>query len=216
MVQTAITFTSSYHWHKKLNIICSLSVWSENIPMLLTSHKFKLAAGKNLKVRMPEKYGWEPRRLLSQLADIYLHLDCEGFAAALAGDEVCDLAVLLLNYCTLHMLHHTLLLNHSTVQSSPLLLKHITTYLFCHILLLNHSPVHNFHHTLLLNHSTEYAEDKRYGYIRRLESGTSVEYMYIPNILLLCSDRLFLQQSELFFLVNCTLQLITLYFIYNL
>ena len=116
MVQTAITFTSSYHWHKKLNIICSLSVWSENIPMLLTSHKFKLAAGKNLKVRMPEKYGWEPRRLLSQLADIYLHLDCEGFAAALAGDEVCDLAVLLLNYCTLHMLHHTLLMNHSTVH----------------------------------------------------------------------------------------------------
>ncbi|GLG94106.1 Ubiquitin conjugation factor E4 B [Gryllus bimaculatus] len=42
---------------------------------------------KNLKVRTPEKYGWEPRRLLSQLADIYLHLDCEEFAAALAGDE---------------------------------------------------------------------------------------------------------------------------------
>nr|CAD7587727.1 unnamed protein product [Timema genevievae] len=42
---------------------------------------------KNLKVRNPEKYGWEPRRLLSQLADIYLHLDCDGFAAALAGDE---------------------------------------------------------------------------------------------------------------------------------
>jgi hypothetical protein len=47
---------------------------------------------------MPEKYGWEPRRLLSQLADIYLHLYCEGFAAALAGDEVYDLAVLLLNH----------------------------------------------------------------------------------------------------------------------
>ncbi|XP_066992504.2 ubiquitin conjugation factor E4 B isoform X2 [Anabrus simplex] len=42
---------------------------------------------KNLKVRNPEKYGWEPRRLLSQLADIYLHLDCDEFAAALAGDE---------------------------------------------------------------------------------------------------------------------------------
>jgi ubiquitin conjugation factor E4 B len=42
-------------------------------------------------VRNPEKYGWEPRRLLSQLVDIYLHLDspdCSGFAAALAGDEV--------------------------------------------------------------------------------------------------------------------------------
>lgn len=43
---------------------------------------------KNLKVRNPDKYGWEPRRLLSQLVDIYLHLDCEQFAAALAGDEV--------------------------------------------------------------------------------------------------------------------------------
>jgi hypothetical protein len=101
--------------------------------VLLTWLKFKLAAGKNLKVRMPEKYGWEPRRLLSQLADIYLHLDCEGFAAALAGDEVCALAVLLLNHstvhslcytlllnhCTVHILHHTLLMNQSTAHSSP-------------------------------------------------------------------------------------------------
>lgn len=65
---------------------------------------------------MPEKYGWEPRRLLSQLADIYLHLDCEGFAAALAGDEVCGLAVLLLNHSTVHSLHHTLLLNYSLIM----------------------------------------------------------------------------------------------------
>lgn len=43
---------------------------------------------KNLKVKHAEKYGWEPRRLLSQLVDIYLHLDCDTFAAALAGDEV--------------------------------------------------------------------------------------------------------------------------------
>ncbi|ODN01348.1 Ubiquitin conjugation factor E4 B [Orchesella cincta] len=42
---------------------------------------------KNLKVKNAEKYGWEPRRLLSQLVDIYLHLDCDNFAAALAGDE---------------------------------------------------------------------------------------------------------------------------------
>ncbi|XP_076290727.1 ubiquitination factor E4B isoform X2 [Lasioglossum baleicum] len=42
---------------------------------------------KNLKVRNPQKYGWEPRALLSQLVDIYLHLDCDNFAAALAGDE---------------------------------------------------------------------------------------------------------------------------------
>ncbi|GBP49522.1 Ubiquitin conjugation factor E4 B [Eumeta japonica] len=42
---------------------------------------------KNLKVRRPEKYGWEPRRLLSQLVDIYLHLDSQQFHAALAADE---------------------------------------------------------------------------------------------------------------------------------
>ncbi|CAH1109977.1 unnamed protein product [Psylliodes chrysocephalus] len=42
---------------------------------------------KDLKVRNPDKYGWEPRRLLSQLVDIYLHLDCDKFADALAGDE---------------------------------------------------------------------------------------------------------------------------------
>ncbi|KAJ1522043.1 hypothetical protein ONE63_002360 [Megalurothrips usitatus] len=42
---------------------------------------------KNLKVRNPEKYGWEPRRVLSQLVDIYLHLDHDDFASALASDE---------------------------------------------------------------------------------------------------------------------------------
>ncbi|CAK1555609.1 unnamed protein product [Leptosia nina] len=41
----------------------------------------------NLKVRHPDKYGWEPRRLLSQLVDIYLHLDSPQFHAALAADE---------------------------------------------------------------------------------------------------------------------------------
>lgn len=45
---------------------------------------------KDLKVRNPDKYGWEPRKLLSQLVDIYLHLDCDKFAEALAGDEVCN------------------------------------------------------------------------------------------------------------------------------
>lgn len=41
----------------------------------------------DLKVRHPAKYGWEPRRLLGQIFDIYLHLDCERFAQALAADE---------------------------------------------------------------------------------------------------------------------------------
>ncbi|XP_018354562.1 PREDICTED: ubiquitin conjugation factor E4 B [Trachymyrmex septentrionalis] len=42
---------------------------------------------KNLRVRTQQKYGWQPRTLLSQLVDIYLHLDCDNFAAALASDE---------------------------------------------------------------------------------------------------------------------------------
>lgn len=41
----------------------------------------------DLKVRNPSKYGWEPRRLLEQIFDIYLHLDCDRFAEALAADE---------------------------------------------------------------------------------------------------------------------------------
>lgn len=41
----------------------------------------------DLKVRSPAKYGWDPRRLLGQIFDIYLHLSCDEFAAALASDE---------------------------------------------------------------------------------------------------------------------------------
>lgn len=42
---------------------------------------------KDLKVRAPHKFGWDPRKLLSQLFDIYLHLSCDKFAAAIAADE---------------------------------------------------------------------------------------------------------------------------------
>ncbi|XP_022667350.1 ubiquitin conjugation factor E4 B-like isoform X2 [Varroa destructor] len=42
---------------------------------------------KNLKVKNGDKYGWEPRRLLNQLVDIYLHLDCDKFEQAIANDE---------------------------------------------------------------------------------------------------------------------------------
>ncbi|RWS16347.1 ubiquitin conjugation factor E4 B-like isoform X2, partial [Dinothrombium tinctorium] len=42
---------------------------------------------KNLKVKNPDKYGWEPKRLLDQLTDIYLHLDSERFSQAIANDE---------------------------------------------------------------------------------------------------------------------------------
>ena len=34
-----------------------------------------------------DNYGWEPRRVLDQLTDIYLHLDSDVFAQALAADE---------------------------------------------------------------------------------------------------------------------------------
>ena len=40
-------------------------------------------------MKNPDKYGWEPRRLLDQLTDIYLHLDSPALAAAIANDEVC-------------------------------------------------------------------------------------------------------------------------------
>ncbi|XP_076086292.1 ubiquitin conjugation factor E4 B-like isoform X3 [Mytilus galloprovincialis] len=42
---------------------------------------------KNLKVKNPEKYGWEPKKLLDSLTDIYLHLDCDDFAKTIANDE---------------------------------------------------------------------------------------------------------------------------------
>ncbi|XP_040567743.1 ubiquitin conjugation factor E4 B [Lepeophtheirus salmonis] len=42
---------------------------------------------KTLKVKQPEKYNWDPRWLLRNLIDIYLHLDSDGFATALANDQ---------------------------------------------------------------------------------------------------------------------------------
>ncbi|XP_078413931.1 ubiquitin conjugation factor E4 B isoform X2 [Cetorhinus maximus] len=42
---------------------------------------------RDLKVENPEKYGFEPKKLLDQLTDIYLHLDCPRFAKAIADDQ---------------------------------------------------------------------------------------------------------------------------------
>lgn len=42
---------------------------------------------KDLKVKNPTKYGWEPKKLLNTLTDIYLHLDCTDFLTAIAHDE---------------------------------------------------------------------------------------------------------------------------------
>ncbi|XP_073459642.1 ubiquitin conjugation factor E4 B [Aquarana catesbeiana] len=42
---------------------------------------------RDLKVENPEKYGFEPKKLLDQLTDIYLNLDCPRFAKAIADDQ---------------------------------------------------------------------------------------------------------------------------------
>ncbi|XP_056589281.1 ubiquitin conjugation factor E4 B isoform X2 [Triplophysa dalaica] len=42
---------------------------------------------RDLKVENPEKYGFEPKKLLDQLTDIYLQLDCPRFAKAIADDQ---------------------------------------------------------------------------------------------------------------------------------
>ena len=43
---------------------------------------------RNLKVKTPEKYSWDPKWLLSHLIDIYLHLDSDKLAMAIANDQV--------------------------------------------------------------------------------------------------------------------------------
>ncbi|XP_061456654.1 ubiquitin conjugation factor E4 B isoform X2 [Rhineura floridana] len=42
---------------------------------------------RDLKVENPEKYGFEPKKLLDQLTDIYLQLDCARFAKQIADDQ---------------------------------------------------------------------------------------------------------------------------------
>ena len=39
-------------------------------------------------MKEPEKYGFDPKHLLGQLSDIYIHLNCDEFARAVAADEV--------------------------------------------------------------------------------------------------------------------------------
>lgn len=49
---------------------------------------------RDLKVENPEKYGFEPKKLLDQLTDIYLQLDCARFAKAIADDQVGTLQII--------------------------------------------------------------------------------------------------------------------------
>ena len=53
----------------------------------------------NLKVKHPDKYGWQPKKLLNQLTDIYLHLDCDSFAQAIANDEVSWVVMICISNC---------------------------------------------------------------------------------------------------------------------
>lgn len=70
----------------------------DRLSSMLNFNLKQLAGPKcnDLKVKNPTKYGWEPRSLLAQIFDIYLHLDCDRFAQALAADErsfdvhICD------------------------------------------------------------------------------------------------------------------------------
>lgn len=58
---------------------------------------------RDLKVENPEKYGFEPKKLLDQLTDIYLQLDCARFAKAIADDQVSS-NWFLLQYCLLGLM----------------------------------------------------------------------------------------------------------------
>lgn len=42
---------------------------------------------KHLKVKKPEKYGFEPKKLLGKITDIYLHLESREFSMSVASDE---------------------------------------------------------------------------------------------------------------------------------
>lgn len=49
--------------------------------------QFTGAKYQNLKVRNPTKYGFDPKKLLDKITDIYIHLDSDEFAAAVSEDE---------------------------------------------------------------------------------------------------------------------------------
>ncbi|CAG2164009.1 unnamed protein product [Oppiella nova] len=61
----------------------------DRLAAMLNSNLQQLCGPKcnALKVANPEKYGWDPKHLLNQLTDIYIHLNCDQFAQAIASDE---------------------------------------------------------------------------------------------------------------------------------
>ena len=60
----------------------------------------------DLKVKNPTKYGWEPKKLLNRLTDIYIHLDCKEFLNAIAQDEVRHSTMSLSFSLCLSLCHH--------------------------------------------------------------------------------------------------------------
>lgn len=56
----------------------------------------------DFKVRSPHKFGCDPRWLLSQLFDIYLHLSCDEFAAAIVADILENCAKYSMVGCQFH------------------------------------------------------------------------------------------------------------------
>nr|XP_009859036.1 ubiquitin conjugation factor E4 B isoform X1 [Ciona intestinalis] len=62
---------------------------ADRLAAMLNFNLLQLCGPKcnNLKVKQPEKYGFEPKKLVEQLTDLYLHLDCPEFVSCLANDE---------------------------------------------------------------------------------------------------------------------------------
>jgi ubiquitin conjugation factor E4 B len=64
---------------------------ADRLAAMLNFNLLQLCGPKcnNLKVRSPEKYNWEPKKLLDQMTGIYLHLARSAlFPVAIANDEV--------------------------------------------------------------------------------------------------------------------------------
>jgi len=61
-----------------------------------------------LKVKTPEKYGFEPKSLLDRLTQIYVNLDSDQFAQAVAGDQVRKMRKQCHHYVTMFQMNLTL------------------------------------------------------------------------------------------------------------
>ena len=66
----------------------------------------------------PEKYGFSPKQLLSQLTDIYLHLSSVELARAVAQDEVWSLYITVYYSISLyHGILQSVIVYHGILQS---------------------------------------------------------------------------------------------------